>query len=317
MTVLITGAGLVGAQIARLEQEAGRTPVLFDIAPRTDALAEVIDLERCNIVRGDLLNAFDIVKAIKAHGVRRIIHTAAFPGLTPGGQAAPLAAIQVNVLGTAHVLEAARLMEVERVVVCSSSALTGSLEGGEDNGAAGFENAYPRTSSVYATSKQAAENLATNYANTLGLDTVAIRLAGVFGPWAAGGGGPATAAMEGWLRAALRGGPVEVLTGQFEWVYSKDAARGAVLACWADGLKDRVFNIGTGLTYDSESIVEALRSVCPEAHIYVPNSQTGNALTQFKAAPMSTERSRTQLNYQPEYSLAQALADYREWLTGR
>ena len=37
MSVLITGAGLVGSQVARLEQEAGRTPVIFDVAPRADA----------------------------------------------------------------------------------------------------------------------------------------------------------------------------------------------------------------------------------------------------------------------------------------
>ena len=51
MSVLITGAGLVGSQIARLEQEAGRTPVLFDVAPRLDALADFVDLDKAVIVR--------------------------------------------------------------------------------------------------------------------------------------------------------------------------------------------------------------------------------------------------------------------------
>ena len=33
MTTLIVGAGLVGAQVARILIEAGETPVLFDTAP--------------------------------------------------------------------------------------------------------------------------------------------------------------------------------------------------------------------------------------------------------------------------------------------
>ena len=84
VSVLVTGAGLVGSQLARLEQEAGRTPVLFDIAPNRRALADFIDLEDCVVVRGDVLNPLDLVAAVRQYGVTRIAHTAAYPNLMAG-----------------------------------------------------------------------------------------------------------------------------------------------------------------------------------------------------------------------------------------
>ena len=123
MTVLITGAGLVGSQIARLEQEAGRTPVIFDFAPAPTRWPTSCDLDRCVIVRGDITNPLDLVRAVEQNDVTRIIHTAALGGLTIGSNAAPLTSTLVNTMGAAYVLETARILELERVVLCSSSAL--------------------------------------------------------------------------------------------------------------------------------------------------------------------------------------------------
>ena len=90
MSVMITGAGLVGSQIARLEQDAGRTPVLFDFAPSPAALADFVDLDKCVVVRGDVTNPLDLVAAVEQHDVRRICHTAAYGNLTLGSNVAPL-----------------------------------------------------------------------------------------------------------------------------------------------------------------------------------------------------------------------------------
>lgn len=56
MTVLITGAGLVGSQVA-----AGRRSVVFDLAPDLTALATVVDLDRCDVVRGDIRSSWQLV----------------------------------------------------------------------------------------------------------------------------------------------------------------------------------------------------------------------------------------------------------------
>lgn len=309
MTVLITGGGLVGSQLARLEVDAGRTPVLFDVAPDREALADVVDLERCAVVRGDVTSPLDLVAAVKAHGVRRIVHTAAHGGLTAGSEQAPLAATQVNVMGTAHVLEVARVLQLDRVVLCSSSVLYGSLDGGGDQGAAGQEDAYPRPSTVYAATKQAAEDLGRAYRLRFGVDVVTVRYAAVFGPWGPGGGGRPTAVMEQWLRGALAGGPVEVETFVADWIYSKDAAAGTQLACWSETVRSPVLNLSMGRDHGADDIAGALAALVPTATVRaVP------AAGARRRQPMSIERARRELGFEVRYPMPEALADYKRWL---
>jgi nucleoside-diphosphate-sugar epimerase len=309
MSVLITGGGLVGSQIARLEQEAGRTPVIFDVAPRPDALADVVDLDRCVVVRGDVCSPLDLIAAVTANGVRRIIHTAAFGGLTSGSNAAPLTSTIVNTMGTAYVLEAARILGLDRVVLCSSSTLYMSMTGGADNGEYGLEEAYPRPNNVYAANKQAAEDLGRAYQHTFGLDVVAVRYAAVFGPWGPGGGGAATTAMERWLRSAMAGEPADVTISGADWVYSKDAAKGTHLACWADGLETRLFNLGMGRPYPAQEIADAINAVAPGDCAKISPA----AITPGRPA-MSIERARRQLGFDLEFPMDIAIRDYQGWI---
>jgi nucleoside-diphosphate-sugar epimerase len=315
VSLLITGVGLVGAQVARLEQEAGRTPVLFDVAPNRRALGDFVDLDKCVVIRGDLLNPLDLVAAVRNHGVTRIAHTAAYPNLTAGALVAPLAAVQVNILGTAHVLEVARVLGLERVVVCSSSAMY-LMSGGDDSGAAGFEEAWPRPVSLYASTKQAAENMALNYATAYGLLTVCVRFATVFGPWATGGGGVGTTFMEDLLRAAARGEPVQIDPTPREWLYSKDAGLAVHLASWNDLAAPGVFNVGEGVAHPGQDLVEVISALFPGADV----SQSAESLTASLGPPvtmpvMDPTRARSQLGFAPAYGLGDAFADYYNWMT--
>jgi nucleoside-diphosphate-sugar epimerase len=312
MSVLITGAGLVGSQIARLEQEAGRTPVIFDVAPRLDALADFVDLDQCVVIRGDVTSPLDIVAAITANGVRRIIHTAAFGGLTLGSNAAPLTSTLVNTMGSAYVLEAARVLKLDRVVLCSSSTLYMSMVGGEDDGAYGLEEAYPRVNNVYAANKQAAEDLGRAYQKTFGLDVVAVRFAAVFGPWGPGGGGAATTAMERWIRNSMAGEPAEVAISGADWIYSKDAAQGAHKACWAEGYTDRLFNLGMGRPFPAEEIASDINAVTGTGSA----KPSPTAISPGRPA-MNIERARQQLGYQVDFPMEAAVRDYRDWIAAR
>jgi UDP-glucose 4-epimerase len=292
-----------------LEQEAGRTPVIFDFAPRTDALADFVDLDNCVIVRGDVTNPLDLVAAVTANNITRIVHTAAFGGLLVGSIANPLTSTMVNTMGTAHVLEVARILKLERVVLASSSTLYNGLAGGEDNGAYGMEEAYPRPNSIYGANKQAAEDLGRAYASSYGMDVVAVRYAGVFGPWRPGGGGKATVMLEECLRAAIAGRPGQISITGMDWVYSKDAAAGTHLACWADGYENRLFNLGMGRPYGADEIADAI------------NAATGTTFASPSDSPispnlpaMNTDRAHHQLGFKLEYPMDVAIRDYHDWI---
>jgi UDP-glucose 4-epimerase len=298
--------------VARLELDAGRTPVLFDVAPNRRALADFVDLDKCVVVRGDLLNPLELVGAVKANGVDRIAHTAAYPNLTLGGLVAPLASIQVNILGTAHVLETARLLDLERVVVCSSSAMYVTT-GGEDQGIINKEEAWPRPGSIYAATKQAAENLALNYTSSFGLLTRCLRFATVFGPWASGGGGAGTTAMEDIARAARRGETLEVDPTPREWLYSKDAALAVHLACWNDLEGAAVFNIGPGVSIPGEDLAKAVAEVFPGSTVNVAAASASATMATVMPA-MDPTRAREVLAFTPQFDIKGAFVDYRDWL---
>ena len=170
MTTLVIGSGLVGSQVARILVEQGEKPVLMDHAAQPQAVGQIVDLGRVTTISGDVLRPLSIVDALRTHGITRIVHTAANPLLTLGAQRDPYSAINLNIMGTVNVLEAARVTGVKRVIVSSSSVLNHYLEGGEDHGEFGKEEAFPRPTTFYSATKQAVESLGLNYARWCGVD---------------------------------------------------------------------------------------------------------------------------------------------------
>ena len=325
MPVLIVGSGVVGSQVARLEVERGERPVILEVSPQPEALAEIVDLTQVKLVQGDILNPLDLARVIQEEGVSHIIHTAANPMLTEGAQRNPYPAVVLNITGTLNVLEAARIFGVQRVVFCSSAVLYSSMARGEDEGSPNKEDAHPRPMTFYATTKQAGENLGFNYALQFGLDFRAVRFAAVFGPWQGrGGGGGPTQRFRALVERSIRGDEATFPATQrpTEFVYSKDAALGASLACHEEGLKSMVFNIGMGSVYTGQDVVAALRRVLPEANIQLqeaglvaPSGSEGTLTVQpaATAPPMDASRSREELGYQRQYDMEAALRNYVQY----
>ena len=313
MTVLVTGAGLIGSQIARLLAEGGERPVLFDSAPQLEALAYIVPAERITVAQGDLLNPLSLTQVMREHGITRIIHTAANPLLTVGAQRNPYAAIQINILGTVHVLEIARAFGIGRVVVTSSAVLSHYLTGGEDGGDPAREEAFPRPATFYAATKQAVESLALNYHRWLGVDVAVVRFAAAVGPWRGrGGGGPSNTFRE-LVERSLRGQEAVLLRRAMEWVYSKDAASGAVLALKAKDLQSRVFNISTGRVYRAEEIAETITRVIPAARVKLQEVTAADSAFPEVSHPLDLSRARSELGFVPRFDLEGAIRDLVQW----
>jgi nucleoside-diphosphate-sugar epimerase len=314
MTTLVIGAGLIGSQVARILAERGEKPVLMDVAAQPAAMGQIVDLSKVTLVQGDILRPLSIVDVLRTHGITRIAHTAANPLLTVGAQREPYAAINLNIMGTVNVLEAARVTGLKRVVVSSSSVLNHYLDGGEDQGNFGREEAFPRPTTFYSATKQAVESLGLNYAKWCGIEFAGLRYGAVFGPWSgAGGGGPSNIIREA-MRNALAGKEAIVPPGAMEWVYSKDAARGTVLALDAKDLGSRVFNITMGAMTTPAEMAEAIQAVAPGARVKfeAPASAAVSLANRDSHADLS--RSRRYLGFEPEFRLRDAVKDLAEWM---
>jgi nucleoside-diphosphate-sugar epimerase len=309
----VIGGGLVGSQVLRQLVEEGERPVLFDVAPQLHALGEIVDLELVTVVRGDILDPLALVEAIRAHGVGRLVHTAVNPVLGVGAQERPYPAIQVNVMGTVNVLEAARVLGLGRVVLSSTSSLTYHLAGGEDGGDPRREEAFPRPVTIYAASKQACESFGLAYARWFGVDVVLLRFAAVFGPWSGRGGGGPSQALGAMVEAALRGTQAMLPATALEWVYSKDAAAAACLALRAERLQSRVFQVGMGCLYTADAVAETMRAIVPGARVEVMAQPSAHPVLQDMRAPMDGTRARRELGYEPRFDLAAGLRDHVAW----
>lgn len=314
MTTLVIGAGLIGSQVARILVERGETPVLMDVAAQREAIGEIVALDKVALIAGDILRPLSVIEALRAHDVTRIAHTAANPLLTVGAQKEPYGAINLNIMGTVNVLEAARILGIKRVVVSSSSVLNHYLDGGEDRGDFGREEAFPRPTTFYAATKQAVESLGLNYAKWCGIEFAGLRYGAAFGPWSgSGGGGPSNVIREA-LRNALAGREATVPPGVMEWVYSKDAARATVMALDAKDLGSRIFNVTMGAMTTPAEMAEAIKAVAPDAKVTfdAPTSTAISLANRDQHADLS--RSKQYLGYEPAFPLQEAVKDMAGWM---
>jgi nucleoside-diphosphate-sugar epimerase len=314
MTTLVIGSGLIGSQVARILVERGEKPVLMDFAAQPQAISQIVDLAKVTLVAGDVLRPLSIVDALRSHGITKIAHTAANPLLTLGAQREPYSAINLNIMGTVNVLEAARVTGLKRVVVSSSSVLNHYLAGGEDGGQFGMEEAFPRPTTFYSATKQAVESLGLNYAKWCGIEFAGLRYGAAFGPWSGAGGGGPSNVMRQAMRDALAGREATVPPGAMEWVYSKDAARGTVMALDAKDLGSGVFNITMGALTTPAEMAAAIGVVVPGAKVKF-DAPAGTAISLAnRAEHADLSRAKRYLGYQPQFKLQDAVKDLGEWM---
>ena len=314
MTTLVIGAGLVGSQVARILVEQGEKPVLMDYAAQPKAIAQIVALDRVVMTEGDILRPLSLVKVLADHKITAIVHTAANPMLTLGAQTDPYSAINLNIMGTVNVLEAARSMGIARVVVSSSNVLGHYMAGGEGNGELTKEEAFPRPVTFYSATKQAVESLGLNYARWCGIDFAGMRYGAVFGPWSGNGGGGPSNIVRDAVRATLAGNEAVLPDRGMEWVYSKDAAHGTVLALKVKDLGSRIFNITMGSTTSPQQFMAALSKVVPGAKAKIETPKASALSIPNTGHASDPTKARTILGFQPQYKIDAAVADLVGWM---
>jgi nucleoside-diphosphate-sugar epimerase len=233
--------------------------------------------------------------------------------LTLGAQRNPYAAIELNIMGLANVMEAARIHGIKRVVASSSSVLNRYQSGGEDGGDLSREEAVPRPNTFYASTKQAVESIGLNYAKSFGIEFAALRYCPVAGPWSGPGGGGPSGIFRAMVENAVNGREAVVPATAMEWVYSKDAAMATVLALRVASLGSGVFNITMGRIFRPEELETALKRAIPSAQTRVEAQPEGSTWSGGDWKPADISRAKKILGYEPYYPMPRLLEDYAAW----
>ena len=232
-----------------------------------------------------------------------IIHAGAVSGPMVMAER-PLDIWQINVTGTAYLLDAARRNRVNRFVLCSSVDVYGPSSSGVISEDTDFA---PET--VYGASKVAAEAAMTGYSREHGVDAVALRFSWIYGP---GRRTPTT--LERLIRAGLAGEAVTLddnASDHTHYLYIEDAVAGVLAAAKAlAGLPRRAYNISAGDGLPLGEVVKTLVSHLPRLRVSVRATRTPErGPTGFELTNAARD-----LHYRPQVSLSQGLRNYVEAL---
>ncbi len=173
-TLLIGGAGFLGAWIARRLQARGDALRVFDVAGETPAFRAILGAGAGQIEwrLGDVADAAAVLAA--AEGCDRIVYLAGL--LTPACRADPARGARVNLVGMLNAFEAALKLGARRFAYASSAGVFGPDDA-----------ETPRPVTHYGAFKLACEGSARAYWRDHGLASVGFRPFVVYGPGARDG----------------------------------------------------------------------------------------------------------------------------------
>jgi threonine 3-dehydrogenase len=311
MATLITGgAGFLGLAVVRLLVANGEhRPVIFSRNPVREHLGDVAD--QVDILRGDLGTFSHVLHAVKQARPTAIYHLGAL--LSVQSEADPAAAFQTNAAGTFHVLEAARLFEVPRVIFASTGGTYG-LDIADDMLR---DTTLQRPQRFYGATKVFGEHLGLCYRSTYQLDFRGLRYPPIIGP---GVRTPGIAQYTSWvIEACAKGHPFTIWVTpdtRVPVMYIKDAARATVQLAAAplEQIKTVTYLIdGRKPTPSAQDLAEAVQAKLPEAQItFRPDRDIQPMLDRL--LPIDDRNARQEWGWEPTYTLERMVEDFLEEL---
>jgi UDP-glucuronate 4-epimerase len=279
--VLVTGsAGFIGFHLSQLLLDEGFAVVGYD--GMTDYYDVRLKERRHQMLLQNqhfsahvgMLEDFDKLRGLAlAERPDVIVHLAAQAGVRYSIEN-PRAYIDANVVGTFNVMECARELAVEHLLMASTS----SVYGANEEMPFGERQRADTQLTLYAATKKATESMAHSYAHLWNLPVTMFRFFTVYGPW-----GRPDMALFKFTKGILEGSPIDIYNhGRMfrDFTYVSDLVRGIRLLIDAPPVRPasaedipkwdslspaapyRVVNIGNNDKVRLEDFVDAIEAEC-------------------------------------------------------
>lgn len=287
------GAGFIANLLISKLIDANQITIFDNFHRDTLSNSEVAGHVNLIVERGDVLD-FDRVTAAMA-GADIVIHAAAIAGIDTVIKY-PTKTMRVNVIGTANVLEAARINGITgRFVDFSTSEVFGNRainSSEEDDTVTGNAGEARWT---YAVSKLAGEHLAMAYWKEFSMPVVSVRPFNVYGPGQTGEG-----ALQIFIKRALKDEDLFIYGDGSQiraWCYVDDFVTGLMACIDKEEAIGESFNIGNSRAVTTiyglaETVIRVLKSksniifkpaLSADIELRIPSVNKALKLLNFKA----------------------------------
>ena len=258
--VLVTGsAGFIGYHLSKLLLQDGYHVIgydgmtdYYDVGLKQRRHQNLLQTQHFSCIEGMLEDYEKLKSFCDREKPNVIVHLAAQAGVRYSLEN-PRAYIDSNIVGTFNVMECAREMKVDHLLMASTSSVYGANE------AMPFSEQEKADTQItlYAATKKANESMGHSYAHLWGLPTTMFRFFTVYGPW-----GRPDMALFKFTKGILNGTPIDIYNhGNMyrDFTYVEDLVRGIRLLI--DALPERPDKIADVEDWDSRSPVAPFRVV--------------------------------------------------------
>jgi len=308
--VLVTGAdGFIGSHLVEMLLHDGcnvRAFVFYNSFNSwgwLDTLPAHI-LSQIDIFSGDIRDPNGVLEAMKECDI--VFHLAALIGI-PFSYHSPDSYVDTNVKGTLNVLQAARKLGTERVLVTSTSEVYGTAQYVPIDEKHPFQGQSP-----YSATKIAADRMAESFYRSFKTPVVIVRPFNTYGPR------QSARAVIPTIITQLLMGHTELRLGDLkptrDFNYVKDTVSGFIALAQADSVVGKEINIATGKEYSIGDIARILISeLNTNARIITDDRRIRPEASEVFRLVGNNTLITTLTQWRPNYELRAGLLDTIAW----
>lgn len=312
--VLITGAdGFIGSHLAeKLLEEGCRVKAFvfynsFSSWGWLDSLPKK-KLNEIEVFSGDIRDPNGVKEAVK--GVDMIFHLAALIGI-PFSYHSPDSYIDTNIKGTLNILQAARELNTEKILITSTSEVYGTAQ------YVPIDEKHPKQGqSPYSATKIGADYLTESFYRSFNFPVVIVRPFNTYGPR------QSARAIIPTIITQLLSGRKEINLGSLhpirDFVYVKDTVAGFAEIAKSDKVLGEEINISTNTGISIGDLSKLLiEMISPEAVVNKDNKRLRPERSEVERLLGSNTKILKLTAWQQKYSLEEGLRETVDWFRNK
>ena len=328
MKIIITGsAGFIGHALCEKLLKQGVNVVgidnhndYYDPKIKEARVARLIKFSNYKHYKVDLSDKQNLDEVFKNHKIQTVVNLAAQAGVRYSMEN-PLAYINSNIVGFAHILENCRHHNIRHLVYASTS----SVYGANTKVPSSEHDSANHPLSVYAATKKSDELIAHTYSHLYQLPTTGLRFFTVYGPW-----GRPDMALFKFTKNIIEEKPIDVFNyGKHtrDFTYIDDIVEGIIKTLdnpatinveWNSNQPDpassnvpwRIYNIGNNKPVQLMDYIKALeKTLGKKAKINFLPLQPGDILDTYA----NVENLKIKFNYKPITSVTDGVSKFVQW----